>query len=565
MKGTRTSTEDSDSYLPDPPSNFNAENTLSEELLKLSFRERQNIEEEIHGVRCGARDETPTLVEESLQLFDDKINARKRQAESSPEEDERNVGKLLRNIVQTNLLPRDSLSGGDKEILPDVERSCGTLDVGKRECYLNRDDIRLRFIRCDCFDVDKAVQRLINFLDLCSEMFGPYVCERELRLSDFNTRKEETALRNSRVQFLPFRDRSGRRVLMCVGDCNHLLDCFLKYKIAMFQFWCASEDIETQRKGIVSVLWPYDENEKEDSDRTWETMIRPSLRKDTSIYKKKSDIAMPVRVISRHMYFKDTPFYHALSALYFFVLSTEDKLHYKSHSGEPIELLYTLGSYGIATDLVPVSCTGVVKSSHMNAWLNYQRAHEQNIKSGNDVEEMIDCPRSNDVIFRKGTTFRSNPGNTYYRMLIEKYSIEHANGDRKLKCDITLRIIDEVQERAGRFLEWSREKKIWVLIKSRDRVRRKIAAAFKQFVRAKKRDGYDFTLPLFDTLKQLDSSIDDAARVLGTRPRGNEFHEMPSLPDYKSMTNVGKRQKLAIFSACGGDDSCFGKYFHTTD
>ena len=60
-----------------PPSHFTVENTLSKELLKLSLNDRNAIEEEIHGVRCGAAEETPELLDRSLREFDSKLIARK--------------------------------------------------------------------------------------------------------------------------------------------------------------------------------------------------------------------------------------------------------------------------------------------------------------------------------------------------------------------------------------------------------------------------------------------------------------------------------------------------------
>ena len=296
--------------IPDPPSNFTVGDSRSEELLKLSFKERQALEEEIHGVRCLAAEECPRLLEESLLDFDDKINKLKEESE------DKNVRKFLRNVVRTKSSPTAG----------------ATTTTGKANCYLNRNDIRLRFLRAEFFDVDKAVQRFVCFLEYCSEIFGDYICDREMRLSDFNTREEETALRSSRTQYLPHRDRSGRRVLIGVGNLNFQVPLMTRLKILMFQHWCSSEDLETQTKGIVIVAWPFDE--KEGSDCTWEKVIRPSIGKDNASYQRRNNAAMPVRVASYHMYYKDTPIFHALSALYVFhALNPAQRARYKAHFG----------------------------------------------------------------------------------------------------------------------------------------------------------------------------------------------------------------------------------------
>ncbi len=297
--------------LPDAPSDFNVDNFLAEELLKLSFKEREAIQEEIHGVSCGAINETPKLIKESLEAFDEKINALKEQSDENAELDHRNLKKLLQNVCRTNSFSSDASN------------------KAKLGCYLNDGDVRLRFLRCKMFNVDKAVERLICFLDFCSDLFGDYICEREMFFSDFNS-QEVTMLRNSRSQMLPFRDRTGRRVKVSVGNLNMQMHLKTRWKIAMFFYWQASRDVETQRRGIVIALWPFDED---GGGETWKKSIRPGF-KESAEYQQRNNAGNPVRVSSLQMYYKDTPFFHALSTLYvFYGLTPERRAVYRAHYG----------------------------------------------------------------------------------------------------------------------------------------------------------------------------------------------------------------------------------------
>jgi hypothetical protein len=79
--------------------------------------------------------------------------------------------------------------------------------------YVNTDAFRLMFLRSELFDVPKAARTLTNFLNLSQKVFGPFVLERPIRLDDFD-KKELRLLRKGLVQYLPFRDRSGRRVMV---------------------------------------------------------------------------------------------------------------------------------------------------------------------------------------------------------------------------------------------------------------------------------------------------------------------------------------------------------------
>ena len=294
------------SILADPPSHFTVEKSLSEELLKLSFKDRSAIEEEIHGVSCGAAEETPELLERSLLEFDSELIARK---ESDPKK------YLLRNVI-----------------------SISSFETNGSNCYLNNPEVRLRFLRCECFVVKKAVERFVNFLVFTSELFGDFVAERPIQVSDFNTKKEELALRNSRHQYLPFRDRSGRRVLVGVGACGYDLGVVLQYKLTLYLHWVVSEDVETQQKGFVMIAWPFSEGE--DGKTSWEKSIRPGMKNKLRIYHEKIHKSMPVRLTSIQQCYKDTPFNRALSVLYFFGLDSHCRSIYKVHYGTLLRLLF---------------------------------------------------------------------------------------------------------------------------------------------------------------------------------------------------------------------------------
>ena len=280
--------------LPDPPPNFCVETELSNELLKLSFKTRLEIEYELHGVGCRAVNESPELVELVLTEFDCQVNDRK---ESDPSI------RVLRNVVRISPVTRSN-------------------------CYVNDPNIRLRFLRCEGFIVEKAVQRFIDFLEFMTELFGDFVAERPVRISDFN-QKELEALMQSRNQCLPFRDRSGRRVLVGVGNCNFHMEPILRYKIFMYLHWAVSEDVETQIKGVVILCWAFDET----NGSTWENNIRPDMSADLRSYHKKQNNSIPVRVASWQHCFTDTPYFRFLARLYVSDVDDRYRSVYKVHFG----------------------------------------------------------------------------------------------------------------------------------------------------------------------------------------------------------------------------------------
>ena len=151
------------------------DNLLAKELKQMSFQTRTEIYEEIHGVRTFAVDETPQLLQTAIEQLRYQLG---------------NIPLKEKQAYQS--APNNS--------------------------YIHGDDFQLRFLRADLMDPIKAAKRMVNFLDLLVEYFGPIVLERPVKLSDLGKESMEILKAGQTMQMLPFRDRSGRRILTCVTD-----------------------------------------------------------------------------------------------------------------------------------------------------------------------------------------------------------------------------------------------------------------------------------------------------------------------------------------------------------
>jgi len=154
------------------------DNLISKELMELSFDSRTALEEEIHGVHCMALEETPELLRVSL-----------RRLEAILECDKTIPQKEKEAYIRSNSMPMT---------------------------YIHTNDFKLRFLRLTLFDVTQAAKQIVRFLDVACFLFGEILLERPIRLSDFS-KKEQQYIRNGYLQFLPFRDRSGRRVFAVIN------------------------------------------------------------------------------------------------------------------------------------------------------------------------------------------------------------------------------------------------------------------------------------------------------------------------------------------------------------
>lgn len=587
-----------DGVAPDPPSHITFDTVdldVSRELLKLSLNDRNAMEEEIHGVRCLAVEETPEIVARGLRDFDAELAvavAAERSKNSSRSSAESSNGvRALRNIV----------TGGGA-----APRSGGRTAPTSPYCYVNDPKVRLRFLRFEYFVVEKAVQRFVLFLKFCHELFGDCIADHPPRIQDFiQTEQEKSALINARNQFLEIRDRSGRRVSIGVGHCDFVLDHYLRCKIIMYLFWVVSEDTETQQKGVVLIAWP-DNNDREQEngsgaenaaaaeDSSGGGFIRSKLTRRTIRHGRLLFHAIPARVVAIH-FCAIKPVYKVLNIFYYFALRAQPgelPQRYRAHFGDPIEIRYKLQGYGIPVDLLPLTHNGTVKTTTHSRWMSFRISYELKQRqdglrklwqqqqllgnnsmtlignsvhsSSSNVDEeykvYVECPRSVDVIFRKGKYCAFNhPGNFYYYDLIEEYHEQHFNtSSRTVKTELTWNIVNRIcggggehcggceggqegdannQARAaagcgGRFLDWDSKKHVWIELTDPKQKRDKVAASFKSFK----------------------NSTRNRRRASGTRNKQQQQQLKEENDDAAATAAAAKRRKTAmssLFSACG--------------
>mmetsp|Transcript_27321 Transcript_27321/g.48345 ORF Transcript_27321/g.48345 Transcript_27321/m.48345 type:complete len:524 (+) Transcript_27321:363-1934(+) len=393
---------------------------LSKQLANLSFTDRNAISEEVHGVRNLAAVETPQIVEKSLWLMNTEI--------------ERIEHKPAYHQAVYVLHSR----------------------------WVHDRDFRLRCLRAERFDVVKAAKRFLKFLDLLLEYFGTDALMRPIRMSDLG-KEEMEILRSGQYQLLPFRDRSGRRVIACVGEVGLAFSLFPRMKFLIYLWWVAAEDVETQQRGVISIFWPSFEAAHKFPDKREATEAERVFG------------AIPTRMTALHQCTPDTPAYKLMQAVVILTLSVESRTRMKFHTATDVEIGYGLMGYGIPVDLIPMTGTGNVKTKNLQQWIKTRKVIEDT-----QEDSPIECPFMNDVVFRFGKSYLSHPGNTAFRGLIEANFDEHNDASTTdAKVAVTWRIVQEVERRGGRFLVWHK-RGWWEQITDRAQIRSKVAVSLKE-------------------------------------------------------------------------------------
>lgn len=403
---------------------------LSRELLKLSLQDRNAINEEIHGVQTFAPKESPEMLAEALRKMEIEI----------------------REIEHKAAFDRS-------QQFPNT--------------YVNNADFRLKFLRSDLFEVKQAAKKMVGFLELVSELYGDFALRRQIQMSDLS-REEMQYFRVGHIQLLPYRDRSGRRILAFVGGFGIHWALVTRVKILIYIMLAASEDIETQRQGITSIIWPGTKLPQGDTVN--------KIKLDRILYMKRIYENLPVRTCSLHYCTSVTPFFKVMKAL--FILSMPHNIkRMKFHVGENIELQYSVKSYGIPVELIPLTESGNIKTTYLKQWMKLRRVIEvmKMTDRGNDnAVSIIECPGSNDVVFRSGTSMSCHPGNVRFRCMVESKHETPSIVSQTTQAELAEQLIEEIEEEGGRFLKWD-SRGYWMELKDRLQIHTKVALSIRDF------------------------------------------------------------------------------------
>ena len=171
---------------------------MAQELNSLSFQQRESINEEIHGLNVH-------------QIYFDKV----KEIEETPELLQESFVKLQRELNQLQLdsfaFHRCQQLYGDDDNIALYHGSLGS--AKRKKSYINTDEFRMMFLRCELFDITKAARRLVNFVELMFELYGDIGIQRKIQLEDMSD-SELQILKAGYTQILPSRDRAGRRILI---------------------------------------------------------------------------------------------------------------------------------------------------------------------------------------------------------------------------------------------------------------------------------------------------------------------------------------------------------------
>jgi len=361
------------------------------------------------------------------------------------------------------------------EASPKQDKNAYELSQEFPKTYVNTEEFRLIFLRCECFDIQKAAKRMLGYLNSIRSLFGEVVLERDICMSDLGKETKEY-LRAGPLRLFPGRDRSGRRVggnfpLACMGTvtAKHRMQAALYMMMKI-----AKNNIDVQKEGLVSVFWALEIGFDDIQTRSFvHAKLIPHI---------------PLRFCSLHICLPSTSrpdsLANRMKTMYIYAIGSEYRRRLRVHFGSALECLYALQTFGIQSHDVPInSNTGKIKDHNHDKWLKMQQIMDE-WRAKNQPFKGIECPTQKDILFGRGWPKMSHPGNAIFRNVIETRLEEYNDArSKREKTMIAWSIVCDLKEIGSRFLK--QEKCGWWIQVSNEVARQKVSIGLRDVRKAR--------------------------------------------------------------------------------
>lgn len=384
------------------------------DLAKLSITDREKVYHDIHGVSNEIK-ETPEFVQEHLLLFEMRL-----------------------------------------PLVPESDSKAYLIAQSSNPDYVRNLKLRLRFLRCDRFDIDMAVKRFLLHFEVKLDLFGRDLLVKDIDQDDLD--EEAQWMLNNKVAFdLPVRDMGGRLAFFMTNSPN-VTPPSLKalHQRSFYMIMVFTEDEATQRKGIVSITYNVEQT------INWRNLAfqRSAIRKWAQI-----TAALPWRVEAFHLC-ADSFFWRPMYALFRLKVSMFSRVRVREHYGTHKEVLFNLQTYGIPTQHLNVkegSYEELIKQSRerwrkrrtLECQLVSQKAEasKESCSQSTEMPVRVVTPGQYDVLLGRGKAFYDHPGNQRLKYLILERLPYYERAGYSEKSEVCGGIVDLINSKLGRFLK----------------------------------------------------------------------------------------------------------------
>ncbi|CAJ1932766.1 unnamed protein product [Cylindrotheca closterium] len=397
---------------------------LSEAMKTLTFKEQQEQLEALHGVAHEMTEE-PSLIENAIRDLDDCLKTTKEGTAYEAAERRSNE-------------------------------------------YVSNRPFRLMFLRANRYDSKAAADQMLMFFEAKQKLFGAEKLVKDITMKDLDE-DDLACLRTGCFQHIGY-DRSNRAVVFQGPGLRafRILDNELRLRYYLTMRLLRSEGV--QRRGAVAIRYSVGNLKDNKNGEGYLEHIR--LRK-----------SLPIRYEGVHVA-SDDPRQVLLANVALAAMGSKLRTRYRIHHGSHVECLYKLATYGISAKILPLTATYDIDLKLHMEWfqsclMDDMSSHFTAAQSPILTTEL----NANDALFmccKKSHT----SGNDRLRKLVKETSGMYDAGNYETKKSIADKVINEIQEPGGRFLQHVKGSvAVWEVLPPKE-IRAKTTQLFRNYRRS---------------------------------------------------------------------------------
>ena len=196
----------------------------------------------------------------------------------------------------------------------------------------------------------------------------------------------------------------------------------------------ALKDVETQKRGIVAI--PYNIGQGRTNDRQ-------AVFKNAQLL-----AALPLRFTAVHYCYDDEKL-RPIFFLAMYALEKAARIRTRFHLGTDMEVIYTLMTFGLPSESLPVSFNGALRlERHRDFVRKIRKIDDLNGKTSHII-----VPGKYDVLLGRGKPLQKCSGNLNYHYVIECYRDRYEAAAKGGKAEVAKEIVRNIQIQGGHFLK----------------------------------------------------------------------------------------------------------------
>jgi len=372
---------------------------LSEAMNNLTFEERQEQQDILHGVDNEIKEET-AFVDKALRELD---------------------AHLIR------------------------EKAGSVYEIAQRmnPAYVNSRAFEIMFLRGNRYDTKASANQMLKFFEMKQQLFGNEKLAKDITIDDLDEDDRE-ALKVGAIQ-LAGRDTSNRQIIMKMPGIRKFKVLQNELRARFYTAMQALRSEQTQLKGVVSLLYSIGNFKDRSNGVGFMEHTRFAL-------------SVPQHNAAIHICLDD-PNQYVLIKAGLAVVNAKFRARVRVHYGSHLECMYLLSTYGIWTQTLPLTATYEVDMHRHLKWIESCFNSSDDRSTLSRTSPLGFEPNADDVLFM-GYKTSKNLGNHRLRERVKEVFQQYNAGTHEQKRFLVDGLIASIHNSGGRFLKQDKES-VW--------------------------------------------------------------------------------------------------------